>query len=105
MLWLELPPSLSSPLGSSLADGVPYGGAGAPLAKAQGRVDSQTPPPAEARGKSPAATTPGVDAPAPRAGDDAVSPGDSTVLPPCGVVDAPQGERARKGSPIYVQCI
>jgi hypothetical protein len=78
---------------------------GAPLAEAQGRVDSQTPPPAEARGKSPAATAPGVSAPAPRAGNDAVSPGDSTVLSLCGAMDALQGERARKGSPIYVQCI
>jgi hypothetical protein len=46
---------------------------GASLAEVQGKVASQTPPPAEARGKSPAA--PGVDAPAPRVGDDAVSPG------------------------------
>jgi hypothetical protein len=44
----------------------------------QGKSASQTPPPAEAMGKSPAtpAPAPGVGAPAPRAGDDAVSPGD-----------------------------
>jgi hypothetical protein len=40
---------------------------GASLAEVQGKAASQTPPPTEARGKSPAA-------PAPRAGDDAVSP-------------------------------
>jgi hypothetical protein len=40
----------------------------------QGKAASQTPPPAEARGKSPAA--PSVGAPAPHAGDDAVSPGE-----------------------------
>jgi hypothetical protein len=47
---------------------------GASLAEAQGMVAFQTPPPAEARGKSPAAPAPGVSAPAPRAGGDAVSP-------------------------------
>jgi hypothetical protein len=78
---------------------------GAPLAEAQGRAASQTPPPAEVRRKSPTAPAPGVDAPAPRAGGSVVSPGDSTVLSPCGAVDAPQGEKARKGSPTYVQCI
>jgi hypothetical protein len=43
---------------------------GASLAKVQGKAASQTPPPAEARGKSPAAPapTPGIGAPAPRAG-------------------------------------
>jgi hypothetical protein len=46
---------------------------GASLAEVQGKVASQTPPPVEARGKSHAA--PGVGAPAPRVGDDAVSPG------------------------------
>jgi hypothetical protein len=71
---------------------------GSPLAEAQRRAASQTPPPAEARGKSPTA-------PAPRAGGGAVSPGDSIVMSPCGAVDAPQGERARKGSSIYEQCI
>jgi hypothetical protein len=35
----------------------------------------------------------------------AVSLGDSTVLSPCGAVGAPQGDRTRKGSPTYVQCI
>jgi hypothetical protein len=51
---------------------------GASLVEVQGKAASQTPPLAEARGKSPAAPTPapGVGAPAPRAGDDAVSPGD-----------------------------
>jgi hypothetical protein len=48
---------------------------GASLAEVQGKVASQTPPPTEARGKSPAAPDPGVSAPAPRASDDAVSPG------------------------------
>jgi hypothetical protein len=66
----------------------------ASLAEVQGRATSQTPPPAEARGKSPAAP-----APAPRAGGSAVSPGGSTVLSPCSAVGAPHGERARKGSP------
>jgi hypothetical protein len=41
---------------------------GASMAEVQGKAASQTPPPAEARGKSPTA-------PAPRAGNDAVSPG------------------------------
>jgi hypothetical protein len=54
---------------------MPYGGAGASLAEVRGKATSQTPPSAEARGKSPVAPAPGVDAPAPRAGDDAVSPG------------------------------
>jgi hypothetical protein len=47
---------------------------GASLAEVQGQAASQTPPLAEAMGKSPAALAPGVGAPAPRAGDDAVSP-------------------------------
>jgi hypothetical protein len=47
---------------------------GASLAEVQRKAASQTPPPAEARGKSPAALAPGVGAPDPRAGDDAVSP-------------------------------
>jgi hypothetical protein len=68
-------------------------------------VVSQTPPPAEARGKSPAAPAPSVGAPAPRAGDDAVSPGDWTDLTPCDAVDAPPGEKANRGSQTYVQCI
>jgi hypothetical protein len=45
------------------------------LAEVQGKAASQTPPPAEARGKSPVAPVPGVGAPAPHASDDAVSPG------------------------------
>jgi hypothetical protein len=44
------------------------------LAEVQGKATSQTPPPTEARGKSPAAPAPGVGAPAPRVSDDAVSP-------------------------------
>jgi hypothetical protein len=75
---------------------------GASLAEVQGKAASQTSPPAEARGKSPAAPglapAPSVDAPAPRAGDDAVSPGDWTDLAPCDVVDAPPGEKAKGGS-------
>jgi hypothetical protein len=52
---------------------MPYGGAGASLAEVLGKAVSQTPPPAEARGKNPAALAPSVSTPAPRAGDDAVS--------------------------------
>jgi hypothetical protein len=63
----------------------------APLAEVQGKATSQTPPPTKAMGKSHVA-------PAPRVGGSAVSPGGSTVLSSCGAVDAPQGERARKGS-------
>jgi hypothetical protein len=83
---------------------------GASLAEVQGKAASQTPPPAEARGRSPAAAgpapapTPGIGAPAPHAGDDAVSPGDWTDLAPCDVVDAPPGEKAKRGSQTYVQC-
>jgi hypothetical protein len=49
---------------------------GASLDEVQGKAASQTPPPAEARGKSPAApaSAPSVGAPAPCAGYDAVSP-------------------------------
>jgi hypothetical protein len=47
---------------------------GASLVEVQGKATSQTPPPAKARGKSPAAPTPSVGAPAPRAGNDEVSP-------------------------------
>jgi hypothetical protein len=75
---------------------------GASLAGVQGKAASQTPPPAEARGKSP--TAPGVGAPAPRAGDDAVSPGDWTDLTPCDAVDTPPSEKAKRGSQTYVQC-
>jgi hypothetical protein len=74
----------------------------APLAEAHGRAYSKTPPPIEARMKSPAAPAPSTDAPALRVGGGAVSPGGSTVLSSCGAVDAPQGERARKGSPTYM---
>jgi hypothetical protein len=64
----------------------------------QGKAASQTPPPAEARGKSPAtpAPAPGVGALAPLASDDAVSPGDWTDLALCDVVDAPPGEKAKR---------
>jgi hypothetical protein len=66
----------------------------------QGKEASQTPPPAEARGKNPAAPAPApsVGAPAPRVGDDAVSPGDWIDLAPCDVVDASPGEKAKRGS-------
>jgi hypothetical protein len=80
---------------------------GASLAEVQGKAASQTPPPVEARGKSPAAPAPApsVGVPAPRAGDDAVSPGDWTDLAPCDIVDAPLGEKAKRGSLTYVPCI
>jgi hypothetical protein len=73
---------------------------GASLAEVQGKVASQTPPLAEARRKSPAAPTPAPDvgAPAPRAGDDAVSPAGWTDMTPCDAVDAPLGEKAKRGS-------
>jgi hypothetical protein len=76
---------------------------GASLAEVQGKATSQTPPPTEARGKCPAA--PGVGAPTPRAGDDAVSPGDWTDPAPCDVEGAPSGEKAKRGSQTYVLCI
>jgi hypothetical protein len=81
---------------------------GASLAEVQGKAVSQTPPPAEARGKSPAAPgpahAPGVGAPAPRAGDDAVSPAGWTDLAPCDAVDALPCEKAKRVSQTYVQC-
>ena len=77
---------------------------GASLAEVQGKAASQTPPPTEARGKSPAAPAMGVGAPAPRAGNDAVSPAGWTNLTPCDTVDAPPGEKAKRGSQTYVQC-
>jgi hypothetical protein len=77
---------------------------GASLAKVQGKAASQTPPPTEARGKSSAAPAPGIGAPAPRAGDNAVSPSDWTDLTPCDAVDAPPNEKAKRGSQTYVQC-
>jgi hypothetical protein len=75
---------------------------GASLAEVQGKAASQTPPPAEVRGKSHVA--PGIGGPAPRVGEDAVSPGDWTDLAPCDTVDAPPGEKAKGGSQTYVQC-
>jgi hypothetical protein len=83
---------------------MPFGGAGASLAEVQGKAASQTPRPAKVRGKSPAAPAPGVGAPAPHAGDDAVSPGDWTDLTPCDAGDAPPSEKAKRGSQTYVQC-
>jgi hypothetical protein len=78
---------------------------GASIAEVQGKATSQTPPPTEARGKSPASPGPApAPAPAPRADDDAVSPGDWTNLAPCDTVDAPLGEKAKRGSQTYVQC-
>jgi hypothetical protein len=79
---------------------------GASLAGMQGKAASQTPPPIEARGKSPAAPAPapGVGAPAPRAGDDAVSPSDLIDLASCDAVDASPSEKAKRGSLTYVQC-
>jgi hypothetical protein len=110
--WLELPLASSSslsPLGSPPTAKMPCGGAGASLAEVQGKVASQTPPPTEARRKSPAAPGPapalGVGATAPRVGDDAVSLGDWTDLAPCGGVDASPREKAKRRSLTYVQCI
>jgi hypothetical protein len=75
VLWLELPSSSSSsPTGSPPVAGIPCGDVGAYLTEVLGKVASQTPPPAKARGNSPAAPTPGVGALAPRAGEDAISP-------------------------------
>jgi hypothetical protein len=75
---------------------------GASLAEVQVKAASQTLLPAEARGKSPAAPAPapapGIGAPAPRAGDDAVSLGGWTDLALCDAVDAPPGEKAKRGS-------
>jgi hypothetical protein len=83
---------------------------GASLAEVQGKAASQTPPTVEARWKSHvaptpgSAPTPGVSAPSSRAGDEAVSPGDWTDLAPCDAMDAPLGEKAKRGSLTYVQC-
>jgi hypothetical protein len=79
---------------------------GASLAEVQGKAASQTPPSTEARGKSPVvpAPAPGIGAPALHAGDDAVSPGDWTDLAPYDAVDAPLGEKEKRGSQTYVQC-
>jgi hypothetical protein len=84
---------------------MPCGGQGASLAEVQRKAASQTPLPVEARGNSPAAPAPGVGASSPRAGNDAVSLGDWIDLAPCGAVDAPPGEKAKRGSLTYVQCI
>jgi hypothetical protein len=54
---------------------MPYGGARSISPEVQGKAASQTPPPAEARGKSHGAPAPGVSALAPRAGNDAASLG------------------------------
>jgi hypothetical protein len=82
---------------------------GTSLAEVQGKAASQSPPPAEVRGKSPAAPAPApgpnIGASAPRAGDDAVSLGNWTDLSPCGVEGAPPGEKAKRVSLTYVQCI
>jgi hypothetical protein len=79
---------------------------GASLAEVQGKAISQTPPPAEATGKSPAAPAPalGVGVPAPRAGDDVVSLAGWTDLTPCDAGDAPPVKKAKRGSQTYVQC-
>jgi hypothetical protein len=107
MLWLELPPS-SSPLGSPPAAGVPCAGAGG--TSSWGTGEGCLPDSTSCWGKgesrkSPAAPTPGAGAPAPHGDGGAVSLGDSTILSPCGAMDALEGERARKGSPTYMQCI
>jgi hypothetical protein len=78
---------------------------GASLAEVQRKDASETPPPAETRGKSPAAPAPSVGALAPRAVDDVVSPGGWTDLSPFGAEGAPLGENAKRGSLTYVQCI
>jgi hypothetical protein len=90
---------------SSGPGGYPSPTHGASLAEVQGKAASQTPPPTEARGKSPTAPGPGIGAPAPRAGDDAISPGDWTDPTPCDAVDSPPGEKAKRGSQTYVHCI
>jgi hypothetical protein len=77
---------------------------GAYLAEVQGKAASQTPPPTEARGKSHVAPAPGIGAPTPRADDDAVSPGGWTDLTLYDAVDAPPGEKAKRGSQTYVWC-
>jgi hypothetical protein len=78
------------------------------MAGVQGKAAFQTPLPAEARGKSPVALAPalapGIGAPAPRAGNNAVSPAGWTDLTPCDTVDASPCEKAKRGSPTYEQC-
>jgi hypothetical protein len=61
----------------------------APPAEAQERDASETPPLAEARGKSHAAPAPGVGAPTHREGGGTVSPGDSIILSPHDAVETP----------------
>jgi hypothetical protein len=72
----------------------------------QGKAASQTPPPAEARGKSPAAPAPapGIGTHAPCVGDDAVSLVDWTNLTLCEEVDAPPSKKAKRGSQTYMKC-
>jgi hypothetical protein len=66
--------------------------------------------PTKARGKNHAApgpgpaTAPGVGAPAPCAGDDVVCLGGWTDLASYDIVDAPLGEKAKRGSLTYVRC-
>jgi hypothetical protein len=103
VLWLVLPLLLSLSGSPPVAE-VPCGGAGTPSAGAQRRGTSQTPPPAEAGRKSPAAPSPKVSVPAPRAGGGATSLSVSSVWTPCDKADVLQGERARKGSPTYIRC-
>jgi hypothetical protein len=59
------------------------------------------------RGKSPAApaSDPGIGAPTLRAGDDAISLGGWIDLSPCGAKGAMPGEKEKRGSLTYVQCI
>jgi hypothetical protein len=68
------PPSLGSLPVATLVAGALSGGAGGAPVGAQGSSSSHTLSPAKARKKSPAAPTPVVDAPAPRAGGGAASP-------------------------------
>jgi hypothetical protein len=61
---------------------VPCGGAGGTSSWGTEEGCLQTPPPTEARGKSPAAPSPDVGVSAPRVGCGAASLGDSTVRTP-----------------------
>jgi hypothetical protein len=54
--------------------------------------------------KSPAAPSLDADVLAPREGDGAPSPSDSTGQSLCGEANAPQDERAWRESSTYVQC-
>jgi hypothetical protein len=94
--WLELPLRRRLRQGLLQQPGCPMVVQGASLAEVQGKEASQTPPPAEASGKSPAAPAPSVGAPAPRAGNDAVSPGDWTDLTPCDAGDALPVEKVKR---------